>query len=97
MPDIISPNQFHERAEDLIQSGWRLSDDGKAIRKTFQFVNFTDAIAFMMRVSFDAEAQFHHPEWHNVFNKVDVRLTTHDSGGLTGKDLGLARAMEAAL
>lgn len=97
MPDIIHPPAFGERAGDLMEKGWRLSEDGKSIEKTFVFVNFTEAMAFMTRIAFHAEARNHHPEWRNVYNRVDVRLTTHDAGGLTGKDLGLAREMEAAV
>ena len=54
-------------------------------------------MAFMVRNAFAAEAQNHHPEWSNVYNRVEVRLTTHDAGGLTDKDLTLARALEASL
>lgn len=97
MPDIISLNEFSDRGGDLLDRGWTLSDDGKAIRKTFKFANFSEAMGFMTKVAFHAESQNHHPEWCNVYNRVDVTLTTHDAGGLTGKDLGLARAMEAAI
>ena len=81
--------------EGLLAAGWSLSEDGKAISKTFRFRNFRDAMAWMTRAAFEAEAADHHPEWRNVYNRVEVRLTTHDTGGLTAKDIALAEAMEA--
>ncbi len=82
--------------ESLTEAGWALADDGLSMRKTFRFANFRDAMAFMVRVSYDAEVADHHPEWFNVYNRVEVTLTTHDAGGLTGKDLALAECMENA-
>jgi len=79
---------------ELAEAGWVLSDDGKAISKTFRFRGFRDAMAWMARAAFEAEHLNHHPEWSNVYNRVEVRLTTHDTGGLTEKDIELARRME---
>lgn len=79
---------------ELSSAGWELADDGKSIAKTFRFRGFRDAIAWMARAAFEAEHLNHHPEWRNVYNRVDVRLTTHDTGGLTEKDLDLAARME---
>lgn len=79
---------------ELRDAGWAPSTDGKAIEKTFKFKNFRDAMAWMMRIAFEAEAADHHPEWFNVYNRVEVRLTTHDTGGLSDKDLALASKME---
>ena len=70
----------------LLDSGWTLSEDRKAIEKTFKFKNFRDAMAWMTRIAFEAESADHHPEWFNVYNKVEVRLITHDTGGLSDKD-----------
>ena len=81
--------------QTLLDSGWTLSGDGKAIEKTFKFKNFRDAIAWMTRIAFEAEAADHHPEWFNVYNRVEVRLTTHDTGGLSDKDTALAARMDA--
>ena len=78
----------------LRDAGWTLTDDGKAIEKTFKFKGFRAAMAWMMRAAFEAEEMDHHPEWTNVYNKVAVRLTTHDTGDLTEKDIKLAWAME---
>ena len=80
--------------EALESAGWSPSADGKAIVKTFRFANFRDAIAWMTRAGFEAEALDHHPEWSNVYNRVEVTLTTHDAGGLTEKDTKLAERME---
>lgn len=83
-----------ELPEALAAAGWESARDGKAIVKSFKFPNFRDAIAWMGRVAFEAEAQNHHPEWANVYNRVAVTLTTHNTGGLTAKDIALAEAME---
>lgn len=79
---------------ELVEVGWVLSEDGKAITKTFQFRGFRDAMAWMARAAFEAEHLNHHPEWFNVYNRVEVRLTTHDTGGLSQKDIDLAQRME---
>jgi 4a-hydroxytetrahydrobiopterin dehydratase len=80
--------------------GWGLARDGKAITRTFQFKDFSEAWGFMSRVALQAEAQDHHPEWFNVYAKVEVTLTTHDAGsngGLSHRDAKLARAIDALL
>ena len=74
---------------------WTLSDDGKAIARALKFKDFSAAFAFMTRVALAAEKADHHPEWTNVWNKVEVMLTTHDAGGLTDKDVALAKAIDA--
>lgn len=79
---------------ELADAGWSVSEDGKALLKTFRFKGFRDAMAWMTRAAFDAEHLNHHPEWSNVYNRVDVRLTTHDTGGLTERDIALAVRME---
>jgi len=73
--------------------GWSYDTEADAIIKTFQFTDFGAAFAFMTRVACQAEKLDHHPEWFNVYNRVKVRLTTHDMGGVTEKDLELARFM----
>lgn len=86
-----------EVSQALLDAGWAVSEDGKAIEKTFKFKTFRDAMAWMTRIAFEAEAADHHPEWFNVYNRVEVRLTTHDTGGLSAKDLALAEKMDAQL
>lgn len=75
-------------------AGWREVDGRDAIRKTFQFKTFNQAFGFMTRVALKADKMGHHPEWFNVYNKVDVTLSTHDAGGLTDLDVTLARFMD---
>ncbi|MDC8754109.1 4a-hydroxytetrahydrobiopterin dehydratase [Erythrobacter sp. sf7] len=79
---------------------WELAREGKAITRTFQFKDFSEAWGFMSRVALLAETQDHHPEWFNVYARVEVTLTTHDageSGGLSQRDVTLARAIDAIL
>ena len=71
---------------------WRA--DGEAIARDFKFADFNAAFAFMTRAALLAEKMDHHPEWSNVYNTVDVVLTTHDAGGVTAKDVAMARAMD---
>lgn len=66
-----------------------------AITRTFQFNTFSEAFGFMSRAALLAERLNHHPEWFNVYNRVDVTLSTHDAGGLTDLDVRMARAMDA--
>jgi 4a-hydroxytetrahydrobiopterin dehydratase len=74
--------------------GWTLLDDRDAIQKTFQFKDFNQAFGFMARAALVAEKLDHHPEWFNVYNRVEVTLSTHDAGGLTELDVKLANAMD---
>ncbi|MFB0922133.1 MAG: 4a-hydroxytetrahydrobiopterin dehydratase [Alphaproteobacteria bacterium] len=74
--------------------GWTLVDGRDAISKTFTFGDFNAAFGFMSRAALKAEAVDHHPEWFNVWNKVDVVLSTHDAGGLTKLDMELAAFMD---
>jgi 4a-hydroxytetrahydrobiopterin dehydratase len=84
-----------QRAEALGSlPGWTETPGRDAIKKTFKFKDFSEAFAFMTRVALKAEQLDHHPEWFNVYNKVEVVLSTHDADGLTALDVELARAME---
>lgn len=77
-------------------SGWTLNDGAASISKTFKFANFVEAFGFMTQGALAAEKLNHHPEWFNVYSRVDVTLSTHDVNGLTELDFRLARAMEKA-
>ncbi len=79
---------------NLIENGWSLVDNRDAIAKTYQFSNFIAACGWMTRAALQAEKLDHHPEWFNVYNRVEVVLSTHDAGGLTALDIKLARAMD---
>lgn len=74
--------------------GWQLVHGRDAIQKTFKFKDFSEAFGFMARAALVAEKMDHHPEWANVWNRVDVTLSTHSAGGLTELDLDLAEAMD---
>jgi 4a-hydroxytetrahydrobiopterin dehydratase len=75
--------------------GWH--SDGAALTRELRFADFAEAWGFMCRAALIAEKMDHHPEWSNVYNRVSIRLTTHDAGGLTDKDAALARAINAIL
>jgi len=76
-----------------IPNGWTMSADGKALERSFRFKDFSEAFAFLTRVAMHAEKVDHHPEFTSVWNRVDFRLTTHDSGGVTDRDRQLAEAI----
>jgi 4a-hydroxytetrahydrobiopterin dehydratase len=76
--------------------GWVMVEGRDAISKTFQFDDFNAAFGFMSRAALKAEAMDHHPEWFNVWNRVEVTLSTHDAGGLTARDMELAAFMDGA-
>jgi 4a-hydroxytetrahydrobiopterin dehydratase len=76
--------------------GWTAADGRDAITKTFRFADFNAAFGWMTRVALAAEKLDHHPEWFNVYSKVDVLLATHDADGVTELDLTLAKIMDAA-
>ena len=75
--------------------GWSLAQDGEAITKSFKFDDFSEAFAFMTRVALLAEKADHHPDWRNVWNRVEIVLSTHSAGGLTEKDIALATKIES--
>ena len=89
MVEVLNPKEV---AADL--PGWTGGDD--FITKVFRFDTFAAAFGFMSEIAVIAEAMNHHPEWVNVYNRVDVTLTTHDAGGVTEKDIALAQRMENA-
>lgn len=95
MPEKMSEQSIAENLGKL--PGWKAAEEGHAIRKSFKFKDFSEAWAFMSRVALLAEKMDHHPEWFNVYNKVDVTLNTHDAGGVTELDIVMAQAMEAFL
>ena len=84
-----------ERAAALAElPGWRWDPERRGIARSLCFADFSAAFGFMTRVAIAAERADHHPEWCNVWNKVDILLTTHSAGGLTHKDLALARTID---
>ncbi len=91
----INPQNLVENLKTL--DGWMLSEDKNAIEKSFKFKNFNVAWGFMSRIALLAEKMDHHPEWFNVYNRVDIRLTTHDAGGITERDIKMAKQIESYL
>jgi 4a-hydroxytetrahydrobiopterin dehydratase len=74
--------------------GWSKAEGRSAITKSYKFKNFTEAFGFMAKVALTSEKMDHHPEWFNVYGRVDVTLATHSAGGVTELDIKLAKAME---
>lgn len=75
-------------------AGWSRSEDGKALERTYEFEDFSEAFAFLTRVAMEAEKADHHPEFTSVWNRVDFRLTSHDTDGVTDRDVKLAKAID---
>ena len=74
---------------------WKLVEGRDAITRAFRFKDFSEAWGFVARVALLAEAQDHHPEWFNVWNRVEITLSTHDAGGLSARDVRLAKAIDS--
>ncbi|KAF0288918.1 putative pterin-4-alpha-carbinolamine dehydratase [Amphibalanus amphitrite] len=91
----LSDDERTEKLEPLLKAGWSKTDGRDAIEKKFQFKDFNQAWGFMSRVALKAEKMDHHPEWFNVYNRVDITLSTHDCGGLSGKDVTLASFIDS--
>lgn len=94
MAERLSPQERQAAVAEL--AGWSVVADRDAIAKTFRFADFNEAFGFMARTALEAERMNHHPEWFNVYNRVEVTLTTHDCGGLSDLDVKLARFMDEA-
>jgi 4a-hydroxytetrahydrobiopterin dehydratase len=86
----LSGKEIESRLENF--PDWEFYDN--AIHTDFEFDSFKDCMSAMMRIAFECEVLNHHPEWSNVYNKLDITLTTHDAGGVTELDFKLAKAME---
>ncbi len=82
-------------AKDL--PAWAMAEGRDAITRSFRFADFSEAWGFMARVALLADKQDHHPEWSNVWSRVEITLTTHDAGGLSARDVTLAMAIDALL
>lgn len=90
MPPLLSPDEVRAALTRL--PAWRL--DGDALCRDFTFEDFGAAFGFMTRVALVAERMDHHPDWRNVWSRVEVRLSTHDAGGITARDIALAAAID---
>ncbi|WP_299787738.1 4a-hydroxytetrahydrobiopterin dehydratase [uncultured Marivita sp.] len=94
MTEKLSDTARKTVLEPLLKDGWTLDEDRDAISKTFKFDDFTEAFGWMTRAAMWAEKWDHHPEWSNVYNTVEVTLTTHDVDGLSSLDAKLARKLD---
>ena len=93
---MIQQLSDEERAEALDRlDEWDYDESRDAISRRFLFADFSECFAFMTRVALLAEVQDHHPEWSNVWNRLDIVLTTHDAGGLSARDVKMAKAINA--
>ncbi|MDO8903486.1 4a-hydroxytetrahydrobiopterin dehydratase [Hydrogenophaga sp.] len=90
----IDPTILSARMEAL--PGWKLDEEQRAISRSFRFLDFAQAFGFMSQMAIVSEKMDHHPEWFNVYNRVEVRLTTHDANGLTARDLDWAARADIA-
>ena len=95
MPEVDPLTPGRRAALGSLLPRWTATEGRDAIRRAFRFRDFSEAFGFMARVALLAEAQDHHPEWTNVWNRVEITLTTHDAGGLSERDLRLAAAIDA--
>lgn len=89
----LNEQEINDKLESL--EGWSYVDN--AIQTSFEFENFKEAFTLMSRIAFEAEALNHHPNWTNVYNHLEITLSTHDAGGVTEKDFQLAKAIEAII
>jgi len=89
-PDLLQADELAEQLKLVPQ--WQEED--KALARNFEFANFVQAFGFMTKVAMIAERMDHHPDWGNIYNRVQIILTTHVSGGITYKDIELARAID---
>ena len=95
MSVCLSPSEISVALEK--RPGWRHDPERRAIVRELSFANFGAAFAFMTRVALVAERHDHHPDWRNVWNRVEIALSTHDAGGVTERDFKLATAIDQIL
>jgi 4a-hydroxytetrahydrobiopterin dehydratase len=98
MPSRTTGDQLDERARNNALARlkeWKFDDNINALTREYRFNDFAAAFAFMTRVAFECEKMNHHPAWTNVYNRVSVRLSTHDAGGITQRDINLAKIMDS--
>merc|ERR1711990_638 len=96
-PVKLDTTERQEKLQPLINKGWSMVKDRDAIYKEFIFKDFNQAWGFMSRIALKADKMDHHPEWFNVYNKVQITLATHDCGGLSARDVTLASFIEGLL
>ncbi len=95
MNELLSDTARESLLPPLFQTGWKMAEDRDALVKTFKFDDFTEAFGWMTRAAMWAEKWNHHPEWTNVYKRVEVTLFTHDADGLSALDAKLARKLDS--
>lgn len=90
----LSQEERDDKLQQLLTAGWGMVEGRDAIKKSFQFKDFNEAFGFMTRVALKADKMDHHPEWFNVYNRVDITLSTHDCQGLSQRDITLANFID---
>lgn len=93
MVTLLSQQDMSEHLAKLTR--WTYDADRRALHRQIRLKSFSEAIGVIVRVALEAEKTDHHPEWMNVYNKIDIWLTTHDAGGVTARDVALARSIDA--
>jgi 4a-hydroxytetrahydrobiopterin dehydratase len=94
--EMINRLTSEERVSQLAElHGWQAVAGRDAIQRTFRFADFNEAFGFMTRVAIKAQEMDHHPEWFNVYNRVEITLSTHEANGLTSRDIALARFIDS--
>ena len=93
--DKLSTVDRETKLKKILENGWLLDESRDAISKEFQFKNFIEAFSWMTKIAFWAEKINHHPEWFNVYNRVEITLSTHDIGGLSDRDLKMAKFIDS--
>ena len=94
MADVLTGAEREEALARIAEAGWAPAPGRDAIRKVYKFANFVEAFGWMTRGALVAEKMGHHPDWKNVWNRVEVELTTHEKGGLTAVDIRLAERFD---
>ena len=92
MREVLSPAALEQALATL--PGWQAGADGRTIGKTFVLADFNAAFGLMTRIALQAERMDHHPDWRNVWNRLEITLSTHDAGGVTALDVALASFIE---
>lgn len=95
MIEKMSETAREQLLPPLLENGWSLDEERDAISKTFRFDDFVEAFGWMTQAAIWAEKWDHHPEWSNIYNTVQIKLTTHDAGGLSALDAKLARKFDS--
>lgn len=93
---MVKPLSDDDRTQALAPLGdWKINNDKTEISRNFQFKDFNQAFGFMTQIALKAEKMDHHPEWHNVYNKVRITLSTHDAGGISALDIKMAQFIDS--